>query len=375
MFALNRRALMRMLGTAGASPLVGKIQLPVESAAALPKGPPLPLTDLLLRIIKPDDWQRGNARVELLTPTIYRLVEKVRKYGVQESSTQESFGHVRSTVYGEDYVDAMLGDPLGRAKLVEKWRNDTYYPSVGYVGDFEKIGKALLADGRTREGLLFKRAARAGRIYEQIEESFCQERSARSYSPRLYKLMDEVRRAQPWEDISLDEYPKKMLEASREYRRVIERLRQFKPRKRDKGWWDEFYAEYSQIKAHIASQRKWGEHRWLRDILAEQRRRWRWTVGYKRRRFEHFSRELTTFREIRDRVLAALVEHANVPIVAQGPYSNIGVETCLRVIRRLDVLMTVPMEAITFPPHISPVDVAASMVGAAIRKMFKEVLE
>ena len=77
------------------------------------------------------------------------------------------------------------------------------------------------------------------------------------------------------------------------------------------------------------------------------------------------------FRELRGHVLAALVEHASVPIVAQGQYSNIGVETCLRVIRRLDMLMTVPLEAITMPPDISPADVSLAMLGNAVRKMFE----
>ena len=377
---LNRRMLLRVIGAAGAAPIASKVELvsaPVPTAAALP---PLPLKDLILKILRPHSCDEANMRVELLSPTIYRLVEEeaghwrmINGVGQYVRETVETIGHVRAAVYGENPVLSMLGDPLGRGKVIDKWLKDEYYSgynAVHFLEGFDAIGAALMEDGRLADSLKFKHAARATRAFHKIMGEYDEIRTSGTFSPALNKLINDHNQFEHWGTVKLDELPGRLLGTARSYKNLTVKLAAYKPRKRDKQWWDRFYEEYRRVRSQMACSHKWDEHRWLRDIQTDQRRCWRWTAQYKRRRFAFFSRELTMRKEIRDKVLAALIEHASAPIIAQGQYSNIGVETCLRVIRRLDMLTAVPMEAITMPPNIDPIDVASNMLGNYMRKLF-----
>jgi hypothetical protein len=100
------------------------------------------------------------------------------------------------------------------------------------------------------------------------------------------------------------------------------------------------------------SSRNWREQEESRRTNRSIRQRLRWTQRTRDVRWKSSSKSYESIWRIRQVVVDSLSEHlANFP-KTDGPCSNVGAETCLRIIKRLDAQLSVHSAAMTRIPTI-----------------------
>ncbi len=366
---LTRRSLFRSAAAGVAAAAVPKAltvaaapaTAPVaEAAAQVAAG--IPVLDVLKKVLNPYGY--GDFQVKLLSDQVYET-NSSRSYPTPGRSC---FGHVRSAIFGEDRVAAMLADPVGRPLVMSEVLDDTYYCHSGYHSyppvDFAPVAEALRQDGRLGDARRLLHAKKALEIQIKVKKLLDDAMQLRQVWPKkIYELNQAWRDRTTNHPIPLAQVPRRALAIAREQKKLVTRLVRIGPDPGEKArtWLQQYRREYGQIRSQIISERKWGEFRWLDGILKERRRMSRWSAAYKIKRRAYFERELAERLRIRDVVMDALVEHR---LAGRDEET----EVCLGTAARLRTLESVTREALEAPPEVSPLEVGIEALAQWMRK-------
>lgn len=374
-----RRSFLRsLLGTAVASPAaaVPGMGAVVESLVAAAPAAAFGSAALGAAVKAMFGYMTRESTVEFLSDEVIQL-DNVRSY--YGHSRIPLLYHTKALVSATSNQEALLGDEVSRERYLD-WVERYYIPS-NYFGspldvmimDREALLVALKKYGRLEFAKSVKQCWRymyaAGKMRDRLSKQF------RNYGiPCDHPLHRRFDQLQFEQHESIDD-------AISNLRRMMLELRDIKS-KMGGAWVRPLDGAVKRLTRLYARTRRAlvlgdisRERSWLNDVQLQRSRYATFARSTIQRGFARASDEMARTMAIRQVLVEAMSEHLKNAAKADGPCSNIGVETCLRVLRRVDLLMSVVAQRLIVPEKITPEMVLSGVVSGLFNRVKDRLVE